>query len=93
MGAGLSEPHFKRLPAFLAVLSYLVVAAAVVADFTIIQPGSERDRATLAPVEETAAGWLIDMEKSRLEIQIIQMGNPVTGGFNTWNADRQLRSR
>ena len=85
-GAALPEPHFKRLPAFLAALSFAVLAAAVVADFTILQTERAPALTAPAPVESTTDGWLVDKEKSRLDIQIVQMGSPVSGGFNTWSA-------
>ncbi len=86
LAADLSDPHFKRLPAFLAVLSFVFLAAAAVADFMIDKLDAGRDGTNIAETESPPAGWLIDKDKSRLDIQIIQMGNPVSGSFNTWNA-------
>lgn len=84
--ADLSDSHFKRLPAFLAVLSYFILGAVAVTDYTINKPDTRQDPTIVDRVENSAAGWLINKEKSRLDIQIIQMGNSVSGGFNNWNA-------
>ncbi len=84
--AELADPHFRRFPAFLAVLSFLILGSAVVAGYTINKPDAERVGSTLAPANYAATGWLVDKTNSRLAIQIVQMGNPVSGGFSNWNA-------
>ena len=40
----------------------------------------------ITPSETAASGWLVDKEKSRLAIEITQMGSQVAGGFDAWNA-------
>ncbi|MGI9463574.1 MAG: cytochrome b/b6 domain-containing protein, partial [Aestuariivirgaceae bacterium] len=90
----LSEPHFKRLPKFLAIFSFFVLGGAVVAGYTMNQSGNQSgnqlgaalNQPTASAVDQAAMGWVVDKEKSLLSIQIIQMGNPVAGQFNNWKA-------
>ena len=79
-------PPFKRLPAGLALAAFLVVGAAAGLSFLAGQPGGQTRQASVAQTVSQQAGWKVDPEKSRLGIQIIQMGKPVDGAFNTWTA-------
>ncbi len=82
--AGLSEPHFKRLPVFLAALAFVILGAASLNDYVKHAQDGGRTQTALAPAEAT--GWLVDREKSRIAIEVVQMGNPVAGGFDNWSA-------
>ena len=82
--AALAKPYFKWLPMFLAALAFVALGAASLNDAVKHAQDGARTRTALAPVEAT--GWLVDMEKSRIAIEIVQMGNPIAGGFDTWNA-------
>ncbi len=82
--ADLSEPHFKRLPVFLAALAFVGLGAVSIYDAAKHAGDGVRTQTALAPAEAT--GWLVDTEKSKIAIEIVQMGNPVAGGFDTWTA-------
>ncbi|WP_282604216.1 cytochrome b/b6 domain-containing protein [Pelagibius sp. Alg239-R121] len=80
------EPRFARLPAVLAALSFLVVGVATLTDFSIKRTNGGADIVITNGAEASSAGWTLDKQKSRLDIQIIQMGNPVAGSFEKWDA-------
>lgn len=89
-----SEADFTRrsavpptvLPAVLAVLAFLAVGAATMADFSINQTDGGEAVVIASGTANPSAGWMVDKEKSRLNIQIVQMGNPVAGSFENWDA-------
>ena len=81
-----SEPHFRRLPAVLATLAFLCLGVAVAADYAYETRPRAEPSAEAAPAVVGDEGWVVDREKSRLAIQIIQMGNPVEGDFTQWDA-------
>ena len=82
--AALSEPRHKWLPMVLAALAFVALGAASLYDAAKHAQNSAQTRTELAPAE--AAGWLVDKDKSRIAIEIVQMGNPVAGGFDNWSA-------
>lgn len=84
--ANIQEPYFKRLPVLLAVFSFLAVGIATLA---INWPGSPKGTQVTKNPNSTNNGpsaWWIDPEKSKIAIQIVQAGAPVTGYFKKWNA-------
>lgn len=82
----LAEPRFKRLPRVLAVFAILIVGGATAANFAINNPETAVKSSAVGPTGAAAADWLVDKENSRLDIQILQMGQPVLGQFKTWSA-------
>ncbi|MCP4315559.1 MAG: cytochrome [Hyphomicrobiales bacterium] len=84
--ADLPDPHFKNLPVLLAILTFLVLGGATAVGYNISGPIAGQNPVNFNPAENVAAGWLVDQDKSRLDIQIIQSGSPVSGSFANWNA-------
>lgn len=81
-----SERHFTRLPAFLAALAFLTLGAVTLSDVAINRTNSGEAIVIAAKTPPRITGWTIDKETSQLNIQIIQMGNPVSGSFENWDA-------
>ena len=84
--ANLPDPHFRHLPTVLAALSFLLIAGASTVTHLVGQPNSESGQTGIDQATIEEARWLIDPKKSRLEIEIVQSGTPVSGHFGTWNA-------
>ena len=82
----LPAPHFKRLPAVVAILCYCGLVIALGVDLAITRSQLAQDRALFGQRDSVDAGWRIDKANSSLDIQIIQMGNPVKGSFKNWDA-------
>lgn len=80
----LSAPRHKWLPMILAALAFVALGAASLYDAVKYTQSIAQNQTELSPAE--ASGWLVDKEKSRIAIEIVQMGNPVSGGFDNWSA-------
>ena len=79
-----SKSPLNRIPVFLAVVSFLAVGFA--ASFAVNPQGAVVKQSSVRQTGNKATGWLIDREKSHLTIEIVQMGNPVSGTFHNWDA-------
>ena len=51
------------------------------------QPQSNTQTATASSSENNTAGWNIDYANSPLQIEVAQLGTPVTGTFSSWSAN------
>ena len=88
--AVLSEPHYRRLPVFLAVLGFVAVGVAVAVDYRLESTGGQAQLTEPVGAQTSESSWIVDPQTSKLEIQIIQMGNPVLGEFQNWSATIQF---
>ena len=81
----LPAPFFKRLPLFLAGLSFIALILATSASYLWNERTAEqRNLATTSAGAET--GWLVDYGKSRINLEIVQSGKQVGGSFESWTA-------
>ncbi len=78
----LSDPGYRRLPVTLAIAAFAAVGLAAVS----VTGRSNSPTAISGNPGVPSAGWQVDRQSSRLDIQIIQSGAPVTGQFADWNA-------
>ena len=78
----LSDPGYRRLPVALAIAAFAAVGLAAVS----VTGRSDSPTAISGNTGVSSAGWQVDRQSSRLDIQIIQSGAPVTGQFADWNA-------
>lgn len=84
--ANLPDPQHRRLPPLFAVLAFAIVGTAILASSYMSGSGGQRAMDVADAADVTASRWQVDMQKSRLDIQIIQSGSPVTGKFEQWRA-------
>ncbi len=82
----LPDPQHRQLPFVLAASAYVVVGVAMLAASYISGSESQTAADVTDAADATASRWQVDMDRSRLEIQIIQSGSPVTGKFEQWRA-------
>lgn len=82
----LSDPKYRRLPVTLAITAFAMVALASMAVSLTGRSDSPAVTASSGNASAQSAGWQVDRQNSRLGIQIIQSGAPVTGQFADWNA-------
>ncbi len=90
MELGASNPPPRSVPIGVAVFSFLIVGVASVVDVTgggaNTNPNSANTSQVDAGATNPATQWLVDMQNSSLNIEIIQSGKPVSGEFGSWNA-------
>lgn len=83
----LADPPRGRLPIVLVGLAYVAVVTAAVL-YSALSSSNDRAASNVADAADaTATQWVVDMQKSRLEIQFIQNGSPASGHFERWRAD------
>lgn len=81
----LPAPFFKRLPLLVAGLSFAALIFVTSASYLWNESSlGQRNLATTSASVET--GWLVDYEKSRISLQVIQSGKRVGGSFGRWTA-------
>lgn len=79
------QPAAKQTSALLA--SLLVVATGIGATFAVnAMDATSTDAVLQSSLKKTVSAWVIDQEKSALNIEIQQMGSPVQGSFAGWDA-------
>jgi len=64
-----------------------IFALLAVAIFSGYFAGHTHDHSHSASNANSNSGWVVDHEKSRLEIEVLQSGKPSTGTFKTWQAN------
>lgn len=81
----LAEAPNKSQSRFLAVSIFAALAIVIVGS----QINFGQSANTITEITSTSAqsGWVVDHEKSNLNIEIIQSGQPVKGNFAEWQAD------
>ncbi|MEM7214667.1 MAG: cytochrome b/b6 domain-containing protein [Pseudomonadota bacterium] len=79
----LKEPDHKKKPAMMAGSVIALLLAAIVS----IELFERQNESAVLPSSTTSSGWTVDHEKSRLEIVVVQSGNPVSGHFEKWEAN------
>lgn len=80
------EPADKKRPALIAVLIYGVLVGALGADWAFTQSKPDEHGIVLEQKSAAPTSWRVDPERSSIDIQIMQMGSPVNGRFDNWNA-------
>lgn len=86
LAANLDEPQHRYSPIALAILAFAVVGGLAFVTFNAGGPDQSVARETRAVEGETSSGWLVDPQQSRLDIEFVQSGSPVSGRFGNWNA-------
>ncbi len=82
----LAEPTYRRLPAALAIGAFAVVGLATLTAFVTGPSDGPAALASMGNAAAQPAGWQVDRQNSRLDIQIVQSGAAVTGQFAGWSA-------
>lgn len=80
------EPPVTRRPAVLALLAFMVLAAAVVVVYEIGEPTADTAIADLGQASADESAWLVDKQASQLNIRPTLQGSPVNGTFENWDA-------
>lgn len=83
-GSDLPNPPHKRASIALAAVVFATLGSVAWASFALNE-GKTGPTQALAEVSKPGE-WVIDKEKSRLGISIIQSGSPVGGAFGEWTA-------
>ncbi|MGI9475277.1 MAG: cytochrome b/b6 domain-containing protein [Hyphomicrobiaceae bacterium] len=71
----------ERLAPAIAALLFLTLGVA-----TIIMAQPKQSVTSEAPPRTAPAGWQLDLQKSRLGIQVVQSGSVISGHFRKWTA-------
>lgn len=79
----LSEANHNYLPRIIAGCVFIGLAVGV----SVSLSGSNKPAGTAQQASSSTNGWVVDHEKSRLEVEIIQSKNPAQGSFAEWQAD------
>ena len=84
--ANLPKPDSRNGPLILAAMAFLLLGAVSFAGYKINGLATGQSPIALTSTTGSVAGWSVDHVKSRLDIQIVQSGSPVTGSFSNWDA-------
>ena len=80
----LSQPTHKSGSRLIAGSIFAVLLVSIFASQMNFNQASNSAKQTVSPV---SGDWIVDHEKSSLDIEIIQNKNPVKGSFAEWQAD------
>ena len=81
----LGEPEHKASSRLFACGIFAALLLAIFASQMSFQKSSNTSEAVTS--SSSVRGWVVDPEKSSLDIEVIQNNNPVKGNFARWQAD------